>query len=527
MPAKRQRPIILCILDGFGVAPDSSGNAITRANTPNFDIYKQRYPVMTLRAAGEAVGLSWGDMGNSEVGHLSIGAGRVYYQTLPRINREIAQGHFYENPAFINAIEHVKSNKKSIHLIGLVSVGGIHSLDEHCYALLELCARHKVKNVYVHAILDGRDSLYNAGIDFINNLQAKMKELKVGKIASLSGRYYAMDRDKRWDRVEKAYRAIALGKSEEMNKDPIAAMEESYKKEVYDEQFLPTVITKGGKPVAEIQEGDAVISFNFRPDRARQLTKAFTMPSFDKFERAFMSQLYFVTMTEYEKDLPVEVAYPPIVIDNTLAEVVSRAGLKQLHIAETEKYAHVTFFMNGTREEPFPNEDRAIIPSPRVASYDEKPEMSAKEITDRVTKDIKDDKYDLIIMNYANPDMVGHTGNLEATIKAIEALDEQIGRLSEATLAADGVLIITSDHGNAEELKNVATDEMSKEHSTNIVPIYIIGRQFEGVVSPAGEIPGGDLSLVRPVGMLADIAPTVLKLMGLAQSDQMTGEPLI
>ncbi len=527
MPAKRQRPIVLCVLDGFGVAPDGNGNAITRANTPNFDIYKQRYPVMTLRAAGEAVGLSWGDMGNSEVGHLSIGAGRVYYQTLPRINREIAQGHFFENPAFINAIEHVKSNKKSIHLIGLVSGGGIHSLDEHCYALLELCARHKVKNVYVHAILDGRDTLYNAGIDYINNLQAKMKELKVGKIASLSGRYYAMDRDKRWDRVEKAYRAMVLGKSEQMAKDPIVAIEESYQKEVYDEQFLPTVITKGGKPVAEIQEGDAAIFFNFRPDRARQLTKAFSLPSFDKFDRAYISQLYFVTMTEYEKDLPVEVAYPPIVIDNTLAEIVSRAGLKQLHIAETEKYAHVTFFMNGTREEPFPNEDRAIIPSPRVASYDEKPEMSAKEITDRVTKEIKADKYDLIIMNYANPDMVGHTGNFEATVKAIEALDEQIGRLSEATLAADGVLIITSDHGNAEELKNVATDEMSKEHSTNIVPIYIIGRQFEGVVSPAGEIPGGDLSLVRPVGMLADIAPTVLKIMGLATSEQMTGEPLI
>ncbi|MBU0531494.1 MAG: 2,3-bisphosphoglycerate-independent phosphoglycerate mutase [Candidatus Uhrbacteria bacterium] len=527
MPAKRQRPIVLCVIDGFGVAPDGGGNAVTRANTPNFDIFKQRYPVMTLRASGEAVGLSWGEMGNSEVGHLSIGAGRVYYQTLPRINREIAQGHFFENPAFVNAIEHAKANRKSVHLVGLVSGGGVHSLDEHCYALLELCVRRKFKDVYVHAILDGRDTLYNAGIDYVNNLLAKMKELKVGKIASLSGRYYAMDRDKRWDRIEKAYRAMALGQSEETAKDPVAAIEASYQKEVYDEQSVPTVIVKGSQPIATIEEGDAVIFFNFRPDRARQLTKAFTLPSFDKFERAYIRNLYFVTMTEYEKDLPVEVAYPPIVIDQTLAEVVSRSGLKQLHIAETEKYAHVTFFMNGTREEPFAGEERVIIPSPRVASYDEKPAMSAKEITDRVTKDIKDDKFDLIIMNYANPDMVAHTGNLEATIKAVEALDEQIGRLAEATLAADGVLIITSDHGNAEELKNVATDEMSKEHSTNIVPIYIIGRQFEGMVSPAGEIPGGDLSLVRPVGMLADVAPTVLKIMGLSQPETMTGEPLI
>ncbi len=523
----RPRPVILCVIDGFGVAPASEGNAVTRANTPVLDDLKNRYPVMTLRSSGEEVGLSWGEMGNSEVGHLSIGAGRVYYQTLPRIDREIEQGLFFENPVFLNAIEHTKQNKSALHLIGLVSEGRIHSLDAHCHALIDLASRHKVKELYVHAILDGRDTLYNAGLDFVTNLQTKMGEFNLGKVATISGRYYAMDRDKRWDRIEKAYNAMVLGASEDTFADPIEAIKTSYEKEVYDEQFVPTVITEKGEPVATVKDGDAAIFFNFRPDRARQLTKAFVLPSFDKFERAFMPNLFFATMTEYEKGLPVEVAYPPIVIENTLAEVVSKAGMSQLHIAETEKYAHVTFFMNGTREEPFLGEDRVIIPSPRVSSYDETPAMSAKELTDRVTKEIKSDKYDLIIMNFANPDMVGHTGNLDATIKAVEVVDENVGRIVEATLAKGGVVLITADHGNAEELLNVSTGEMVKEHSTNPVPFYIIGKQYEGQTSPAGEIPGGDLSMMPPVGMLADVAPTVLQIMGLAKPEDMTGQALI
>lgn len=523
----RPKPVVLCVVDGFGVAPPNDGNAVTRANAPNFLRFVQHYPVMTLRASGEEVGLSWGEMGNSEVGHLAIGAGRVYYQTLPRINKEIETGSFFENEKFLQAIEQAKNGDGSLHLVGLVSEGGIHSMDKHCYALLELAAQHKVKNVFVHAILDGRDTLYNAGIDFVFNLQEKMKELKVGQVATLAGRYWAMDRDKRWDRTEKAYRAMVYGEADEKSEDPIEAIKASYEKEVYDEQLVPTVITKKGKPVTTVKNGDAVIFFNFRPDRARQLTKAFVLPTFDKFEREYLQELEFVTMTEYESGLPVEVAYPPVVLSNTLAEVVSESGLTQLHIAETEKYAHVTFFMNGTKEDPFPGEERVIIPSPRVSSYDETPAMSSKELAGQVVKAVKDDKFDLIIMNFANPDMVGHTGNLPATIKAVEAVDEQVGRIAEAVLAKDGVMFITADHGNAEELLNVSTGEMSKEHATNPVPFYVIGKQFEGMSSPAGEVPGGDLSLLPPIGMLADVAPTILKVMKLPQPEEMTGQPLI
>lgn len=527
MSLNETKPLVLCVIDGYGVAPASDGNAITRAKTPVFDELKKRYPVMTLRASGEEVGLSWGEMGNSEVGHLAIGAGRVYYQMLPRINREIAQGDYFSNEAFLGAIEHVKQNKSTLHIVGMVSESRIHSLDAHAHALLELASKSKVKNVAVHAFLDGRDTLYNAGIDFITTLQDKMKELKVGKIASLAGRYYAMDRDQRWDRVAKAYNAMVLGESDEKYEDPLEAIKASYEREVYDEQFVPVTITKRGEPVAKIEPNDAVIFFNYRPDRARQLTKAFVLPAFDKFERTYLENLYFCTMAEYEKGLPVEVAYPPIVIENTLAELVSKAGMQQLHIAETEKYAHVTFFMNGTREEPFPGEDRVIIPSPRVSSYDETPAMSAKELTAQVVKELKAGQHDLIIMNFANPDMVGHTGNIEATIKAVEAVDESVGKIVSAVLSAGGVMLITADHGNAEELLNISTGDMVKEHSTNPVPFHIIGQQFEGQVSPAGEVPDGDLSLMPPVGMLADVAPTALAILGIEQPIDMTGQPLI
>lgn len=522
----RPKPVVLLIVDGFGIAPDADGNAVTKAKMPNFKKIIQNYPAMMLRASGEEVGLSWGEMGNSEVGHLAIGAGRVYYQTLPRINREIVTGDFFRQKTFLAAFEHAKKNNSAVHLIGLVSSGRVHSLDEHCFALLEMAKKEKFDRVFVHAILDGRDTVYNAAPDFIQNLQNKIQENKVGAIASLSGRFYAMDRDNRWDRVEKAYKAMVLGQGETAE-DPLGAIKASYIKEVFDEQFVPTVITKDGEPVATIKDNDAIIFFNFRPDRMRQLTKAFVLPDFDKFPRTRLNNIFSVTMTEYEKGLPVEVAIAPEVIENSLAEVISKAGLTQLHIAETEKYAHVTFFLNGTKEDPFPGEERIIVPSPRVTAYDQAPAMSTYEITDRVIKEINNEKYDFIVINFAAPDMVAHTGNLAATIKANEATDDCLGRLSDAVLGKGGVLLVTADHGNAEEVKNLRTGEMDKEHSTNPVPLLIIEKSLAGKVGPTGEVIEGDLSLLQTVGMLADVAPTVLALMKVPPPPEMSGVALL
>ncbi len=523
--SKRPRPAVLMILDGFGVAPDSDGNAITRANMPRWKELIHKYPTMTIRSSGEEVGLSWGEMGNSEVGHLAIGAGRVYYQMFPRINRDIVQGDFFTNPAFLKATEHVKKNNSTLHLIGLVSAGRVHAMDEHCYALLKVAKDQGVTAVAIHAILDGRDTIYNAGIDFITTLEEKIKTIGVGKIASMSGRFFAMDRDNRWDRIEKAYNVMVKGEGE-VAIDAIEALKESYAKEVYDEQFVPTVIQKNGQ-FTTIKDNDAVIFFNFRPDRARELAKAFVLTEFDKFPCQKINNLMFVTMGEYEAGLPVEVAYPPEKIQNCLAKVISDQGLTQLHIAETEKYAHVTFFLNGTFEEPFPGEDRVIIPSPKVASYDLEPAMSAGELTDRVVKEIQSGKYDLIAMNYANPDMVAHTGDLNATISAMETIDACIGRVVDVTITAGGVVFLTADHGNAEELKNLRTGDIDKEHATNPVPFLIIGKEFEGKPSLAGEVPDGDLSLMSPVGMLADVAPTILAVLGIPQPPEMTGAPLL
>jgi len=522
------KPVVLAILDGWGVAPDCDGNAITRAKLPNYQKFLKNYPAMTLYASGNEVGLSFGEMGNSEVGHLNIGAGRVYYQSLPRISKEITDGTFAQNPAFKSAFEHVKKNRSQLHFVGLVSNGNVHSSDEHLYALLQMCKDNGLAdNVYVHGILDGRDCVYNSGRFFIERLLEKMKELKTGRLATLSGRYYAMDRDNHWDRCEKAYRAMTEGKAERSSDDPLAAIDESYNAKNFDEEFLPTVITKKGQPVAVIGENDAVIFFNYRPDRARELTKAFVLPSFNKFERHHIENLYFVTMTEYEKELPVVVAYPTVVIHNCLAEVISKAGKKQFHIAETEKYAHITFFLNGTIEDPFAGEDRMIIPSPQVTAYDQAPEMSAASIAKEAVKAVDSGKYDFLAINFANPDMVGHTGNINATITACEFTDKYLGEIVEHVLAQDGVLLITGDHGNAEEVINLQTSQIDKEHSTNPVPLVIIGKDFMGQAGPSGDAPEGDLSLLHPVGMLADVAPTVLKLLGVEQPPEMTGQPLI
>lgn len=522
----RYKPVVLLVIDGFGIAPAGDGNAIAAARMPVFQKLVQSYPAMTVQASAEAVGLSWGEMGNSEVGHLTIGAGRIFYQSLPRINLSIQNGEFFSNATFKKAIASVKQSGGKLHLMGLVSPGGVHASQEHLYALLDLCQREQFQNVFVHAFLDGRDSIYNAGLGFIKELEAKMTSVGVGKIASLAGRFYSMDRDNRWERIQQAYEAIVLGKGEQAEKAE-AAIEASYAKGVYDEQVVPTVITQNSQPIATVAPGDSIIFFNFRSDRAREITKAFVVPAFDKFPREYLRDVFFCTFTEYEKDLPVEIVYPPQLVENCLASLVANAGLRQLHIAETEKYAHVTFFLNGMREEPFTGEERVIIPSPRVSSYDQQPEMSVFTIADRIEKEIAAGSFDFIAVNFANPDMVGHTGNEPATVKACEATDQAMGRIVDAALGVGGAVVITADHGNAEEVKNLTTGEMDKEHSTNPVPCLIISKELEGLKAPGGDVMGGDLSLTQPVGMLADVAPTICKLLEIEPAKEMTGRALI
>ena len=437
MPEKNFRPTVLIINDGWGVAPDSDGNAITRAKTPNFSKWIKTYPTMTIKSSGIDVGLSWGEMGNSEVGHLNIGAGRVYYQTLPRIGKEISDKSFFNNAALQKIAAHAKQGG-ALHLLGIVSAGNVHGSDEHLNVLLEFCKAQGLSNVFVHAILDGRDSKFDSGKMFIERLLAKMKELGVGKLATLSGRFFAMDRDNRWERVEKMYRIMTDGAPSV--DDPLAAIQKSYDAKVYDEEFVPVMIDEMGK----VKAGDAVLFFNFRPDRAREITRAFVAPDFDKFARTKIDPLLFVTMTEYEKGLPVDVCYPPDVIKMSLAETISRAGKKQFHVAETEKYAHVTFFLNGTIEEAWPDEDRKIVPSPKVTSYAEAPDMSAIGVAEEAVKAIESNAYDFVVMNFANADMVGHTGDFAATVKGVEAVDKAMGMVVAITLAKGGAVFITA-----------------------------------------------------------------------------------
>ncbi|MBT4849529.1 2,3-bisphosphoglycerate-independent phosphoglycerate mutase [Candidatus Parcubacteria bacterium] len=523
----RPKPVVLLILDGFGIAPPSRSNAISLAKTPNFDKYSSNYPIMPLAASGEAVGLSWGEMGNSQVGHLALGSGVIPYQDLPKITKAITDGEFYENEAFIKACDHVKKNDSALHLMGLVSSGGVHSYNEHLYALIELAKKQKVTRLFVHCFLDGRDVPYNSGLNFITKLQDKLKEVGLGQIATLSGRFWAMDRDNRWDRVEKAFRAMVDGESDKKYEDPLKAIQDSYDTKVYDEEFVPTIITNDlGKPRAQIKDKDAIIYFNFRSDRARQLTQSLVLPAFEKFKRDYFQNLFMVTMAEYEKDLPAIVAFPPLQIEMPMARVLSEAGLKQLHIAETEKYAHVTYFFNGGKETIYEGEDRTLIPSPQVTSYDQKPAMSAREITAKITQFIKEGAYDFVVANYANPDMVGHSGNIQATIESIEILDQLIAEVVDTTLSYDGVVLITADHGNAESLYNMQTGEIEKDHTNSPVPLFIIGSEFAGKSVLSG-MTGTDLSHVTPVGVLADVAPTILKIMGIKKPPEMTGSSLV
>jgi 2,3-bisphosphoglycerate-independent phosphoglycerate mutase len=507
-----KKPVMLMILDGFGIAPKQDGNAVEAANKPNYDKYFAKYPHSELQASGMEVGLPTGQMGNSEVGHLNIGAGRIIYQELTRITKSIADGDFFDNEALNKAVQNALSNNSSLHLMGLLSDGGVHSHIDHLKGLLELCKKKGLEKVYVHGFMDGRDVAPSSGKDFVVELENAMKEIGVGKIATLSGRYYAMDRDNRWERVELAYNAMVLGKGETAN-SAVECMEASYHDNKTDEFVLPCVIQENGQPTATIKNGDSVVFFNFRPDRAREITRAINDKEFAGFKRETLN-LTFVCMTQYDKTLEgVEVAYKPQTITNTLGEYVAAKGLNQLRIAETEKYAHVTFFFNGGVEQPNVNEDRALIASPKVATYDLKPEMSAFELTDELINRLNEDKYDMIILNYANPDMVGHTGVFEAAKKAVEAVDLCLGKVVEKVLEKDGTVFITADHGNAETMIDYSNGSAMTSHTTCPVPFLWISKEAEGRSLEAGN--------------LADIAPTMLQVMGLEVPAEMTGKSLI
>lgn len=505
-------PVALIILDGFACRAETSGNAVAQANKPNFDRYWNQFPHEQLIASGEAVGLPNGQMGNSEVGHMNIGAGRIVYQSLTRINIAIREGDFFENEQFIKAADYAKKNGTALHLFGLLSDGGVHSHIEHLKALLEFAKGQGLEKVYVHAFLDGRDVGPKTAKGYIENVQAKMDELGVGQFATISGRYYAMDRDNRWDRVQKAYDAIAQNDAPKFA-DPLEALEASYAADVVDEFFMPAVMTdKNGQPIAKVQDKDAVIFFNFRPDRAIQLANVFTNEDFMGFDRGEFrpKDLFFVCMTPYSETVKGVIAYNKTDLSNTVGEVLANNNLRQLRIAETEKYPHVTFFMSGGREGEFPGEKRILVNSPKVATYDLQPEMSAYEVTDALLAEIEGDRQDAIILNFANPDMVGHSGLLEPTIKAIETVDECLGRVVDLILAKGGTAIITADHGNADEVVTVDGNPMTA-HTTNPVPVIVTK---EGVT-------------LRDGGILGDLAPTMLDLLKVEQPAEMTGKTLI
>lgn len=505
-------PVALIILDGFALRGERMGNAVAQSNKPNFERFWNSYPHAQLIASGEAVGLPEGQMGNSEVGHLNIGAGRIVYQSLTRVNVSIREGEFEHNETFINAINHVKEKGKALHLFGLLSDGGVHSHIQHLFALLKLAAQEGVEKVYVHAFLDGRDVAPQSAGDFIQQTLDKMEEYGVGELATISGRYYSMDRDKRWERVEKAYRAMVYGEGPAYS-NAMDVVEDSYRNGIFDEFVLPSVLKKeNGEPVATIQDEDAVIFYNFRPDRAIQISNTFTNKDFRSFDRGekHPNNLNFVCLTHFSETVDGYVAFKPTNLDNTLGEVLAQNNLTQLRIAETEKYPHVTFFMSGGREAEFPGEKRILINSPKVATYDLKPEMSAYEVTDALVAEIEADNFDAIILNYANPDMVGHSGMLEPTIKAIETVDECLGRVVDLIIKKGGTAIITADHGNADEVVTLEGNPMTA-HTTNPVPVI--------VTKPGIQLNEG--------GKLGDLAPTMLELLGVGQPVEMTGKSLI
>ncbi len=509
-----KKPVVLMILDGYGLNEKAEGNAVALASTPVMDKLMAEYPFVRGNASGMAVGLPDGQMGNSEVGHLNMGAGRIVYQELTRITKEIQDGTFFENPALMDAVKNCKEKQSALHMFGLLSDGGVHSHITHLYGLLELAKRNGLEKVYVHAFLDGRDTPPTSGKDYVAQLEEKMAELGVGEVASVSGRYYAMDRDNNYDRVEIAYRALTKGEGQTAASAQ-EAVQNSYDKEETDEFVKPTVVMKNGAPAATIGDGDSVVFFNFRPDRAREITRCFCDDDFKGFAREKRLDVTYVCFSDYDPTIPnKEVAFHKIAVTNTFGEWLAANGMKQARIAETEKYAHVTFFFNGGVEEPNEGEDRILVNSPKdVATYDLKPQMSAYEVCDRLIEAIKSGKYDVVIINFANPDMVGHTGVLEAARKAVEAVDECVGKAVEAVKEVDGALFICADHGNAEQLIDYETGDPFTAHTTNQVP-FILVNYDEGYT-------------LRENGCLADIVPTLIEIMGMEQPKEMTGKSLL
>lgn len=502
----------LIILDGFALRDEEKGNAVKQANTPNFDRYWNQFPHAQLEACGEAVGLPEGQMGNSEVGHLNIGAGRVVYQSLTRINLSIREGDFFENDTLVSAVNQAKEKNKALHIFGLLSDGGIHSHIEHMFATLQLAKDAGLERVYIHAFLDGRDVGQKSAKTYIKQTQEKINELGVGQIATIAGRFYAMDRDNRWERVKKAYDAIAYGDGVKYE-DPIKAVDDSYAEEVYDEFVEPVVLTDSeGQPIGPMEDEESIIFFNFRPDRAIQISRTFANDDFDGFDRGENApkNLHFVGMTQYSDAVNSKIAFPPNNLKNTVGEVLANHGKKQLRIAETEKYPHVTFFMSGGRENEFDGEERILIDSPKVSTYDQKPEMSAYEVTDALLGELDADKHNAIILNFANPDMVGHSGMLEPTIKAIEAVDECLGKIVDKIHEKGGHAIITADHGNSDEVTTLDGDAMTA-HTTNPVPVIVTQEGAE----------------LRDGGILGDLSPTLLELLNIDLPEEMTGTSLI
>lgn len=518
----RPRPFVLIIMDGWGINQRKDGNAIALARTPNLDRLAGQWPHTSVRTSGLAVGLPEGQMGNSEVGHQNIGAGKRVLQDYTRVSESIKDGSFFQNPALLTAIEHVKKNNSRLHICGLLGNGGVHAHYTHLEALLKLAEMHDIDEVYIHSFTDGRDSSPTGGVEFMQQLEARAREINPehsARVATVTGRYYAMDRDNRWERTGSTYLAMTHAEGK-LARSAVEAIQRSYDESVTDEFILPTVIMKEGKPVATVREGDALIHYNFRPDRARQLTKAFVMPELPhqaegKFKRGpRLNDLQFVMMTEYESGLDAAVAFRADEVEMPIARAVSEQGLKQFHTAETEKYAHVTYFINGRRETPFNGEDRYLVPSPKVPTYDLQPEMSAAGITDTAVERIRSGDYDFIVMNYANADMVGHTGVIDATVKGVEAVDAGVGKVVEATLAMGGGLLITADHGNAEQLIDYQTGKPLTAHTTNPVPLYLIAPHLAQ-------------AHLRTDGILADVSPTILQLLNIPQPKDMSGHSLV
>lgn len=516
------KPVVLIILDGWGISQSNEGNAMKKANLPTMDKINENYPLITLQASGISAGIPWGEPGNSEVGHTTIGSGKIIYQSLPKITMSIQNRAFFSNEAMLEGMNNVSRNNSNLHVMGMVGEGTVHSFNEHLYAILEMATEQKLTNVFVHLFTDGRDSPPTSGVATIKKIQEKLKIIGVGEIATICGRNWAMDRNNNWDRTEKAYNMLVEGIGNQFT-DPVEYMEKSYATDVTDEYMEPGVLFKDGKPLVTVNDNDTIIFFNFREDRARQITQAFVVPNFNKMKKNKNPKVTFVTMTEYEKNLPTIVAFPPEKNVGGLGEILSQYNKKQLRIAETEKYAHVTYFFNGGIEEPFPGEDHILVPSPSVAKYDEKPEMSADEVTQKTIEAIELNKYDFILMNYANADMVGHTGNIKAAITALETIDRNLSVLLPEILQVGGAILITADHGNAEEMVNLYSGQLLTEHSSNPVPLWYINpdnhrKKTEKEISDSENNIGG---------LLSDIAPTVLEIMNIERPKSMNGESLL